>query len=408
MLRSLVRDGLMHVLASNALMQVVGFVVLLALPRLVPPDVFGEIRVLQSVLDLLVIAGGFGFGTALLTHAALPGPDRAQFGLLRAAAGRTAIASGLVVALTFAASVLGLVPVASASGPWLAWLSLSVPFLAFNQLLASFLQARARLAEMARAQGLVKLQSAVVILVAAWSFELPGFVVASVAAAAVGAAVLVRSTGSGFLKAPHAPLGRDFGRTAFHSVAANALQIAGRYADLFVLGLLVTDAARIAPYALATVMTLPVFVFASSVQAVCIPRFAGVLTDRPRLSRSAVRLQLETVAAAAALAIGIRLVAPSLIGLVYDESYAAVIPWLEILLFHAVLRSAGSVWAGAHIALGRTDLNVAASAVSALLGLALGVLGLGRFGLEGVAWAQVATSAVLAALYPVFFARAVR
>lgn len=408
MLRSLVRDGLVHVLASNALMQVVGFVVLLALPRLVEPEVFGEIRVLQSILDLLVIAGGFGFSTALLTHATAPGPDHAQFPLLRAAAARTLFASGAVVTLVVLASVLGLYPETMTTGSWLAWLSLSVPFLAVSQLLVSFLHARARLPDMAKAQGLVKLQSAVLILLAACAFGLIGFVAASVAAAAVSAAVLVRSTGTGFLRTPPTPLGPGFVRTALHSVTANALQIAGRYADLFVVGLFVPDAAQIAPYALATVLTLPVFVFSSSVQAACIPRFAKSLGDRPGLSRAVVRLQIETVGAAAVLALFTWLVAPSLVGLVYDASYAAALPWLRILLFHAVLRSAGSIWAGAHIAIGRTGLNVAASAVSALLGLALGALGLWKFGLSGVAWAQVATSAVLALLYPVLFAGTIR
>lgn len=403
MLLDLARKGLVDVLAANFIAQAVGFVVLLALPRFLDPHEFGSIRVLQSTGDLLVIFGGFGYNTAVLVTAAGSHSREQAEWILRTATKRTLLASGAVWILSILVSLLGVLGGTPLAGRWLPLYALAVPAFALTLLLAAWLQANSRLREMARTQTLARILAAVLVMAATWRFGVPGFVAGTVVAAFAGMALMLRQVSTSFLRSIPDTLPFAFDRYARQSLAANLFQAAGRYADLLILGLFATASAELGPYAIATVLVIPVFVFAGAVQATCIPGFSARRREIHSLRMSVDRLQVETMLAAAAIAIAIWFAAQPVLSALYPPSYAAALPVIAILLLHSVLRAGTSVYGAGQIAIGRPDLNALASAFSAVAGLAAGYYGLRFGGLVGLAWAQAAVSAALVIGYPVLF-----
>lgn len=408
MLRDLARKGLFDVLAANVMAQAVGFVVLLALPRFVDPHVFGSIRVLQSTGDLLVIFGGFGYNTAVLVTAAGSHSREQAEWILRTATKRTLLASGAVWLLSILVSLMGVLGGTPLAGRWLPLYALAVPAFALTLLLAAWLQAHSRLREMARTQTLARILAAVLVMAATWRFGVPGFVAGTVVAAFAGMALMLRQVSMSFLRSIPDTLPFAFDRYARQSLAANLFQTTGRYADLLILGLFATASAELGPYAIATVLVIPVFVFAGAVQTTCIPGFSSRRSDADGLRSAVDRLQGETLLAAAALAVAIQLAAPTILSAFYPPSYEAALPFLGILLLHAVLRAGTSIYGAGQIAIGRTDLNAFASGLSALMGLVAGYVGLRVGGLVGLAWAQAIVSATLVIGYPALFRAGLR
>ncbi|MBO6576730.1 MAG: oligosaccharide flippase family protein [Rhodothermales bacterium] len=408
MLLRLARKGLVELISANFLMQFVGFGLLILLPRLVTEAEIGQIKLLQTWTDLLVIVAGLGMNTAILKLCSDRRPVGEKQALLRFASVRTAAWSVAVVALVWMIAQTGLLSSDPVVSRWLPVYAVIVPFSALALLAAAYLQALKEIRAMARAQVLVRLQSVAIILLATWQFGLPGFVYSSLAAFAAALWPYVRLIGLDFLRIPAQKASATFRAIAGWSVLGNVTNTIGKYADIYVLGLFALDPVQLGYYSLATIFVIPASVVTSSIQTIVTPYLSEGSTDRTWFTNSLVRTQLQTVLVAVGAALLARAAATVVVFTLYDPGYQAVLPFLDVLLVFFVLRSAYSVVASGHIALGLTRYNFIASAIMAVVALTLTYLALQRFGFEGVAWAKVITAALMIGVYALLARRAVR
>jgi O-antigen/teichoic acid export membrane protein len=291
---------------------------------------------------------------------------------------------------------------------WLPVYALIVPFAAVSFVAAAYLQALKRIKEMARAQVLVRLQSVLLILLATWRFGLPGFVLSSIAAFALGLWPFVRMLWRDFAEAGRIKMSAPFRAISKFSVLGNVMNSIGKYADIYVLGLFALDPVELGYYSLATIFVIPASVVTASIQTIVTPYLSEGSSDRVWFARSLVRTQLQTVGVAMLAALVARLGATGAVAVLYTPGYEAALDYLDVLLVFFVLRSSYAVLAAGHIALGLTKYNFIASAIMAVLAVTLTFLALDRYGFMGVAWAKVITGAIMILIYALLAKRAVR
>ncbi|NNE69518.1 MAG: oligosaccharide flippase family protein [Rhodothermales bacterium] len=408
MLLKLARKGLLELISANFMMQFVGFGLLVLLPRFVSEAEVGQIKVLQTYADLLVIVAGLGMNTAVLKLCSERRPVEELRAMLRFSVTRTfgfSLALVLILTAVVRSGVLTGDPVVLR---WLPIYALIVPFSAVTLVAVAYLQARKDIARMARAQVLVRLQSVALILFATWQFGLAGFVWASLAAFVLALWPFVRIIGLEFLRSAHIKADAAFRRIAGYSVLGNGMNTLGKYADIYILGLFALDATELGYYSLATIFVIPASVITSSIQTIVTPYLSEGSIDRAWFQKNLIKTQAQTIGVAIIAALGARAVATATVHVLYDPGYLATLPYLDILLVFFVFRSAYSVTAAGHIALGLTKYNFVASTIMAVLALTLTYLALPRAGYEGVAWAKVITGALMIPIYWLLARRAIR
>lgn len=394
MLGSLLRKGLLHLLSANFLIQFLGFGTLLLIPKFVSPEILGEIKVLQTYTDLLLLVALFGFNTSVLKLCSEPRPEAEHRYFLKVALGRMMLTTGVAYALLVGLSATGVMAAAPHLAGWLPVYGLVLPFSAVTMLLAAYLQARKRIREMARAQVVVKVQSVAAVVLATWQFGFRGFLVATVLAYAVGLWPFFRQVGTRFLREARRPVPGLFMNMAVYSTLANGVYRLGKRADLYILSLFLLDGPALGYYALATIFLTGAGVVTSTIQTLVLPYLSERSHDEGWFRTMLWRTQFQTALVSVAVALAVRLAAWVVVTGFYDPAYAEALRFLDVLLVFHVVRSSYAVIGTALISLGLPRYNFYSACLTTPVGLLLSFLALRHFGVMGVAWAQVLTGLV--------------
>jgi O-antigen/teichoic acid export membrane protein len=381
--------GFFHLLSVNLLAQALGLGTILVVAKFLSPEELGEVRILQSYTALIIAVAAFGYDTAILKVCSEPRPVHERAAILRLGLGRVALATGVSLTVYAALILTGLLASSVRLAHWMLVYATVVPFAVLGSILMVYLQALKKIKPLARAQAWVRVQSFLVVVACTWFWGFPGFVFGTIAAYA--AAVIPLSREAQVRLFDKVPVQRvsGFGRLAFLSVLGTAVGLLGQSADIFVLDHFARDRQAIGYYALATILVLGAMQVTATVQSIATPYFSERAADGQWFRRRLVRTQWRMTALSIVVAGALYLTARIFIPLMYSEAYLATMPYLAILLLRYVLWSSYAVMGVALLGLGRLEYNLAAALIVTPVGLVLSYLLLQRFGISGVAWAQV-------------------
>jgi len=402
LLRSAREKGFFELLCVNFLTQFLGFGTILLVAKFLTPLEIGEIRILQSYAAVFAILAGFGLNTTVLKNCSENRDDQDRQRILRAAFGRSLIATGIALLVLIGLCMGGLMTSSRHLSVWMIVYAVAIPFSVTTNILIAFLQASKRIRQMAFSQAVIKAQSFVVIVVGTWQWGFKGFVFATIASHAAGLAPLLRYVGLRFLRAGAGALPGDFTHIAVCSLLANGLGVIGRYADIFILDHFAQDRIAIGCYAFASMIAFGASQVTSTIQVIATPYFSENAQDAAWFRSRLLNYQLRTTALSIAVALAAYGLGVLLVTKVYSASYQPMLTYLPILLLRYVVWSSYAVIGVALLGLGFVRYNSAVVAVSTPLGLVLSYILLQRMGTTGVAWAQV--SSALAALVALLWA----
>lgn len=177
----------------------------------------------------------------------------------------------------------------------------------------------------------------------------------------------------------------------------NSLNYWLRNGDNFLIGrFLGTDALGIYGRAY-SVMLLPLQMVSRTVGQVMFPAFSSIQDDRPRVARIYLRMTRTIAFITFPAMIGLWVVTPHFVPVVFGNQWLAMIPILRILCLVGMLQSIGTLNGNLYLSQGRSDLQFRVGVVIGVAGLAAIGVGL-RWGVEGVAVAYGLFS--ILAFYP--------
>lgn len=159
--------------------------------------------------------------------------------------------------------------------------------------------------------------------------------------------------------------------------------------DILLLALLLEDAQAVALYTIAVGVVDRLKVIPEAISTALFPRISGVPpAEAARFTSSVARHALVSVGL---VLVGLALVAPWLLPLLYGEAYAASVAPFLILLPAMAFHSLYHVVARYFMAVDRQQINIVAQALSLVANIGLNLLLIPRLGIVGAALASLAS-----------------
>jgi O-antigen/teichoic acid export membrane protein len=182
-----------------------------------------------------------------------------------------------------------------------------------------------------------------------------------------------------------------FGRVARFSAKSYANVAMGQLnyrVDMFVIGSLIPDLARLADYHIASTLAGLIWILPDAYATAIYPRLAGLSTERERSTETvmAVRVVLAPVIV---VAIGLCVTAPLLVPFVFGERYAGAVPLTLLLLPGTVCMSVNKVLARYFLSSNRQQVAAVAMGVGVVVDVGALLLLIPSW---GVAAASIAAS----------------
>ncbi|MBK8418342.1 oligosaccharide flippase family protein [Candidatus Villigracilis saccharophilus] len=394
--------GFFDLLSVNFLTQFLGFGSTLLVAKFVTPVELGDIKILQSYTALFVILAGFGFNAAVLKVCAEDRPDQEKLGILRLAVQRAGVATAITILLVIVLALSGVITSTLRLSLWLIVYACTIPLQVLTGIFIVFLQAQKKIKEMARSQAVVKIQSVVLIVISTWAWGFKGFIFATIAAYALGLWPFLRQIGVNFLHTPLEQKPARFMQYAFFSVLGNGIALLGQRGDILILDHFTVDRAAIGYYALATIFVTAASQVTGTVQSITTPYFSEHAQDETWFRRQLFLNQLRMALLGVAVAVGVYVLAWILVPLVYGPDYSPTLSFLAILLINYVIASSTSLVGVAIFSLGFVKYNSLSVMISTPISLITTFVFLTKFGIIGVAWAQVVLALVSLCINAIF------
>lgn len=378
------------VLAGNTLSLGLGFLAGLLAARVFEPALRGEYAMIATICAFVSVLSGLGFAEAIVYFY-----RRGEADAQRTATSIVFMNGGVALLVLGAAVVLG---------PWLAaryfptggiaaaWVAVGAGLLGiFQRNGNALLQARGLFL---RSGGNLMLQPALfVAALAAIGWTGAPFAVA-VAMFGISFAIpallvvvpLLRHVAPRTLDAAYLRRVTRFSAKSYAHVALSQLNYR---LDLFIVGALIPDLARLADYHIASTLAGLLWILPDAYSTAIYPRLAGLASERERSAEAVMALRVVLVPVLA-LAIGLAVAAPLAVPLLFGERYAGAVPLTLLLLPGAVAMSLSKVLSRYFLASNRQQVAALGMAAGVIIDVIALLVLLPRFGVVG---APIAASA---------------
>jgi O-antigen/teichoic acid export membrane protein len=365
--------GFFHLLTVNVFSQALSFITLMLVAKLLTPAEYGDLKVLQTYVNIFVVVATFGFNSSALKLCSENRTEAERAAIFQNALKRVGVTTTITLAGGVLLSSLGWITSSAFLSKWLIVYLAIVPIDVFTSLLTVYLQAQKRFKKMAQAQAIFRVQSIPLILLGTWIWGFPGFIIASILSHAIGLWPFLRYSGLEIFKKFSINIPRELMRYAIFSFLAQILSQVVTNGDILILDHFSNDRENIGFYSLALLFILAGTLVTQTVRSITTPYFSEHSND-PRWVRTELRKnQLRMIA---------------------FSSF--------------ILQSSYAILSSAITGLGKMKYTFIIAALSAPLELALTYFSLQRYGFMGVAWSQVVTSLFVLILNILFVQIAIR
>ena len=353
MLRNISNKGFFDLLSVNFLTQFLGFGSSLLVAKFLDPVEFGQIKIIQSYINIFALLAGFGLNIAVLRFCAENRAAAEKEYILKLATKGTVFSSLLVLILLGFLVFFNVITSSSQLGLWLLIYAVGIPFIALSTLLMVYLQALKKVKQMARVQAIIKVQSVLIIIMATWAWGFRGFIFSTIIAYVIGLIPLIKQVGMRFLeKAKYKTIPSDFWAIAIIGVLASGINMLGQHTDIFILDHFSNEREKIGYYSFATLFILGASQVTHTVQSISTPYFSEKGANKSWFYQKLFQTQIRMVLLSIVVALGVYLIAWFIIPFFYGENYTTSLIYLRILLIKYILWSSHAIIRASLIGLG--------------------------------------------------------
>lgn len=395
------KKGFFSLLLTKFLVQFLGFGSIILVAKFITPESMAQIRSLQTYLTLAVILGTFGLDTAILKFGAEKRDDSQKDKILAYSVRNSLLFSTLSILLF---NIFLIFISKQYSIHWGIY-TLCVPILALTNILMNYLLALKRVNKMASVQAIIKVQSAVLIIVGTWLFGVKGFIIATVLGLAIGLYPLFKeSKPAKRLDNMSIDIPKQFWGIAFFSFLANFVNNIGNYADIIIMDNFVIDRVEMGYYSIATIFLLGATQITATLQSIYTPYLTEKSNNYRELKKMAFNVQKKAIILSLFAGLAVYMVSLVFVPLFYGDAYKNTTTYTGILMIKYVLYSSYAIMGVTLLALGRMKENFYVTAISAPIALIINYVASQNFGVIGIAWAQIFNGFIMLSLqYAIVF-----
>jgi O-antigen/teichoic acid export membrane protein len=401
-LRSVLLRGVAWTMAAVLTMQVSRFVIAIVLARLLTPREYGLAAMVLVFSSLVLAFSDLSLGSALVQRQQVTERDRSTVFWTSLAAGSVLTLGGIAVAGPLA-DFYG----ESEVRPLFIALSLGFVLASLQTTQASLLQREMRFRVItSRRMAAVVIGGVVGIVMAVLDYGAWALVGQALATSVVSTVLLWSfSSWRPTLTFSLASL-RDFGGFGMNLLGARLLNYFNRNTDSLLIGRFLGSSA-LGAYSLAlNIMLLPFSRLVSPIQDVLFPAYSRWQDDRRRLAEVWLRVHRIVAALLVPAMLGLIVVAPDFVPVVFGDQWRPAIPVLQVLAIVGLLQSLAGLGTKVLEALDRPPTILRFSVLELLVTIPAFAVGL-QWGVVGVAVCYAAATLPLSLLYVWLATRAV-
>ena len=399
--RRLFGAGVPHVLVLVAGTRGVLFVQQIALARILTPDDLGRLSYVIRLMMVITVLADLGMCTGVFKYASEPISDAERNDLYRTGVIFGGLAS-LVLATLFALVVLLFGDLGAGEDLWGAMLlmALFIPASALAKTPPLFLQARKEIKKASAVSMATSVVGIGVVIGGTLLFGLWGYFVAAIMAPALQACVFLKVTWK-FLRGASARFATftKLLRFGSMSILANFSGTTNAVLGVLMLKWLKQPDSVVAVFAVATSVHLGVQMLPQSLLQTAFPYLSQCLSDPPRLRKRIHELAIKQTLIVGGFAVLLAAVGYWLIPFVFGAKYVASFRPAVILTAGLTAWSVGSPFGRCLMILDRVHLNLILSLVQLAISAGLCVAWIPSHGASGAAMATATATAIAAVLW---------
>ncbi len=398
----LTKKGFFHLLSVNLFSQLFSFVTLLIVAKLLSPTEYGDLKILQTYVNFIIVFATFGFSSSVLKLCSENREEDERAAILQIGLKRAGLSTAGTVIVAITLTSFGLITSSNFLAKWLIIYIAIVPIDVLTTLLSVYLQSRKKIKEMAIAQAIFRIQTVPLILFGTWRWGFAGFIISSIVSHLLGIWPFLRYVGIGFLKKSKINTPSLMMNYAIFSFLAHILSQITQNGDILILDHFSNERQDIGFYSLALLFILAATLITKTVKSIIIPYFSEHADDekwfRTQLRKNQIRMAFFSIAVAIAVFIFGYIIVP----IFYGQEYFPTINYLMILLIKFIITSSYSITSSAITGLGKINYTFIIALISAPIELILTYFSLRDYGFTGVAWSQVIIGAIVFILTTIF------
>lgn len=389
--------GVFHLIFSLGFVQGSVFIVQFIVARLLSPEDFGYVKVIDTTLGMVLVLATVGMPSAIAKY--VPEVDTAE---TRGKVLFQVLVIGLISALVISSLTFFSLELLPLSGPvvrsleFLVW---SLILTTLSRTIINYYQGKKQIQRMAVINVILAILTLILVtaLTALWQFD--GWIIGKFASEVVflvGMFLLVRGEIVIGWSASAAKRLFTFGSFAALSLLVWRIQAT---ADVLYLDVLLRDAAQIGYYGVASLAMSALLLIPAAIGAAAFP----YLSERSTNIQETLSLTLSILRNVALLMFGLcvltYVVGPPVLLFLLGPKYAPAGILIKILMPAAFIGAILSILGNFLFAIEGAQFTLAVNIVAALVNLGLNYFLIPRWGVAGTAWAMVITQAIQLVLY---------
>lgn len=403
---AVIHKGFLHLLFSNALTSLLGFIAQLFVAYILLPEDIGRIKFLQVFVLAGGIVSGLGFNTAVQKLCSEKRAEGEKAFILRKAIKYSLIASVVVYVIVLFCSTFNLFSNDSVINKVIPVYSIVLLPQTIYMLLMSYLEAKKMVKSLSKIQAITKLLSLILIIIPTFYFLFIGYVIGYITGLVITAFIFYTYVSKSLRQINPVPVSDPFSLQwyyAKYSLLINVLNVINLNADIFLINYLLIDRTIIGYYSFAATLLVSLYLITTTIQQITTPYFserAGSFEEWARIFKKYNRLQniFAFITMVISLAVG-----PFLIRVLFEGKYDSSIPFFIMLVFGWFIRNLYTLKVVAIFGSGKIELNFKAFFLSTILGLLITYFLIVYIGIYGAGYANITVGFFTSLLISFYF-----
>lgn len=391
-LKQIAQKGFFHLLTANILIQIFGYGSQFFVAWVLTPEQIGQVRVMQTYLNLFTIFASLGFNTSILKLCSERRPIGEIIFLYKKAFTYTLIALCIIFSIIILLSNLNLLSNDENVNKYLPFYSLALIPVTLNSMDFSYLQARKKIKEIANVQSLTKLISLFLVIGITSLLGFNGYIIAIVIGYTLTFILFFNKANYLNKGIQIVPLSNPFNTHwtyAKFSFLANILGQIGSYSDILLMNYFIYDKEMLGYYSFALTMTMVVRMFTSTVQQIISPYFSEKANNITELKKAYKKYNKLYIASSSTIIFILFIIFPFIIDLIFSNKYHNSIPFFKLLLIATFIQNIYTIKGYILFGIGKIDLNFYSSIITTLFNLFIVYVMLINYDILGVAYGMI-------------------
>lgn len=403
------QKGFFHLLSANVFIQIVSFASQLLVAWILNPDDLGRIKIIQTLLSVFSIFGGFGLNTSTLKLVSENRSKAEKNEILRVALRFTIFST---IALYLVILLLNVFHIFSSDQLITALIPLGLFPLITNSVFivyTAYYQGTKNIKLFSKLTVSNKIISIALIILLTYWFGIKGYYIGL----NIGFIIILIFI---FFKSDmtHRIGKSDTNFLSLHwkyakpGMFSNIFAELSGYVDILIINYMINDMHEIGQYSFALTLTIALRIFPSTVQQITSPFFSGFNGTRKQLMTIFNKYNRILLTIILLTLIVSLILCPFVLHLFFGSKYHGAVFYFNILAIGWSIRAVNQLQSGVTFGLGKVKYNAYAAFISLIVNLILYPVFIKLWGLTGAAYVSIISGIVIVTATHIYFRKAVK